>query len=822
MESLREIVPESLRERAQWVVWRFVERRGKRTKVPVDPRSGSAASSTDPATWASFDDSLAATRRLPSIEGVGFVFSDGDPFCGIDLDECIVDGLVVPGAQAIIDAFATYTEISPSGNGVKLFAEARKPEGSGCRSKQIDGFKEIEVYDTGRFFTVTGRHLAGTPRTVEPARAALADLCNRLWPPRATQTREGHAHDRFDGSDDELIQIAIRSKNGAAFERLLHGDISGYGDDHSRADLAFCNMLAFWTGRDAQRIDRIFRSSGLCREKWERTDYRDATIAKAIESCTETYSPPRNRSAADGVGAPIIDGIVAGSAAHGRSEPETQSPSIAALLSDVGNAARLVIRHGDRIRYCHATGQWFIWDDRRWRPDGRGRIVKLCKDTALSILVEVQHAPADQRKALFDWAMYSQKRDRLTAMAALAQPEVAVHPDDLDADPWAFNVLNGTIDLRTGELRPHRRDDLITKIAPVAFDPHAKAPRFERFLDEIFGGDRDLVRFVQRWHGHCLSGDVCEQYLPIYHGVGNNGKSVLLDTVCAVMGDYAGEAPPDLVTVRKHPEHPTEIADLMGRRLVIASETERDAELRLQLIKRLTGNARLKARFMRQDYFEFARTHKMILVTNNRPAIKEDTEAAWRRLRLVPFEVVIPKSKRDPDLMRKLSGEFPGILTWLVHGCVDWLREGLTEPDAVVVATESYRGVANSLDAFLFEQCVIADGLTCATADLMAAYSEWCAQNRRIPIRGRTFAGALKQRRCTPMKMNGRRHWVGVGLERDPAGHNGQNGHELPVERLMGPRERVNGEVLSILSNVSTGAEGVVDGDVVSEGGADG
>jgi len=274
------------------------------------------------------------------------------------------------------------------------------------------------------------------------------------------------------------------------------------------------------------------------------------------------------------------------------------------------------------------------------------------------------------------------------------------------------------------------------------------------------------MRFVQRWHGHCLSADIREQYLPIYHGEGNNGKSVLLDTISAVMGDYAGEAPPDLITVRKHPEHPTEIADLLGKRLVVASETERDAELRLQLIKRLTGNARLKARRMRQDYFEFARSHKMILVTNNRPAIKEDTEAAWRRLRLVPFDVIIPKEQRDPDLMRKLRSEWPGMLAWMVRGCVDWLREGLTEPDAVVVATEAYRGAANSLEAFLTECCTLGEGLVCRSSDLLAAYGEWCARQRRIPLQGRALAAALKSKGCAPTRLEGMRQWLGLALDR--------------------------------------------------------
>ena len=766
---LREVVPEPLRLRDQWVLWKIVKRKGKPTKMPIDPVKGTPASCTKPLTWTSFGDALLGSRQFGSVNGIGYVFVEDDPYCGVDLDDCIVDGKVVPEAQAIIDALNTYTEISPSGCGVKLIGEAKKPAGSGCKTRKVDGFKEIEIYDQRRFFTITGQQLPGTPPTLQKCQEEIIGLCRRFWPAKAPS--QAKARDRlggFEGSHDELVKMAMASKSGDRFQRLFNGDLSDYDGDHSRADLALCNMLAFWTGRDRARMDVIFRMSGLYRDKWERANYRGWTLDKAVESCAEVYTAKGAQMIAD------IRAMVRSN----QSKNKVRVPSIgdpdadvvASLLTDVGNAKRLMRRDEQRIRFCYGPGRWVIWDGKRWRVDDRERIVKLCKATALSIYDEAKAAESvEAQEEIAKWAQISQKRDRLTAMAVLAQPELAVIADELDADPWAFNCLNGTIDLRTGELRPHNRDDLITKLAPVEFHPDAPCPRFDRFLDEVFGGDRDLIRFVQRWHGHSLTGDIREQYLPIYHGEGNNGKSVLLDTVSAVMGEYAGEAPPDLITVRKHPEHPTEIADLMGKRLVVASETERDAELRLQLIKRLTGNARLKARLMRQDYFEFARTHKMILVTNNRPTIKEDTEAAWRRLRLVPFEVIIPKAKRDPDLMRKLSSEKAGILAWLVQGCVDWLREGLTEPDAVIAATEAYRGTANSLDAFLLECCSLADGVVCRSSDLMAAYAGWCARNSRVPLQGRAFAAVLKERGCMPTRVGGDRSWVGLSLDLEPS-----------------------------------------------------
>jgi len=794
--SFADNIPAILKKRAQWVVWKLVQVPGrmKATKVPFSARTGAEASSTDPETWTTFDDALAYYRSHPEIAGVGFVFNERDPYCGIDLDECITDGKISPEAQALIDDLASYSEISPSGNGVKIIIVGTKPEGAKCQSKKIKGMARIEIYDHARFFTITGQVVGGTPNQVIQQQDKLTALCKMLWPPKT-----GVDLTEFLTPTEPTTDMASRERRCLAYLEKCPDAISGQGG-HDATLRAACECYRFGLDEAAAwRVMGWFNTAKTGGEPWS-----DKELSHKLDSA-------RKKVEASGeVGVRLVD--LSGPAG------EMSAAAIAALQTDVGNAARLVQRFGHKIRYCFGPEQWLIWDGRRWKIDDRGMIVKLCKQTALGILDEAKALSGDAQEELIDWAMASQKRDRLTAMAVLAQPEVGVGPDDLDADPWAFNVLNGTIDLRTGELRPHRQTDLLTKIAPVEFDPAATCPRFESFLARTFDGDLDLIRFVQRWHGHCLSADIREQYLPIYHGEGNNGKSVLLDTVSAVMGDYAGEAPPDLVTVRKHPEHPTEIADLLGKRLVIASETERDAELRLQLIKRLTGNARLKARRMRQDYFEFARTHKMILVTNNRPAVKEETEAVWRRLRLVPFSVIIPKAERDPDLMRKLKGEYSGILAWMVRGCVDWLGEGLTEPEAVVLATEAYRGAANSLDAFLADCCTVAAGLTCLTSDLVEAYSEWCARQRQMPLRRKALAMALKAKGCIPQKFSGQWHWVGIDLDRMPRGQQGRIGHDLPVDPDARTREPINGQPMSNLSDSSSDVFGGDDPDANAAG----
>jgi len=340
-------------------------------------------------------------------------------------------------------------------------------------------------------------------------------------------------------------------------------------------------------------------------------------------------------------------------------------------------------------------------------------------------------------------------------MLELAKSEqpIPIAADNFDRDDWLINCPNGTLDLRTNQLRQHDRMDFITKVCRVDYRPDAKCGLWLNFLNRTFAGDETLVRFVQQFFGICLTGDITAQYLPIFYGEGNNGKNVLLDTVCSILGEYAAEAPPGLLEASQAERHPTEIMDLMGKRLVISSETEHGKALRLQFIKRATGNATMKGRKMRQDFVEFRRTHKLILMTNNKPLIREDTEATWRRVRLVPFAVVIPKSERDPKLTQKLKDEWEGILAWMVRGSLDWQQNGLIEPRAVETATAEYRKEENPVVQFVEQSCATgsyAPGepestrFAVPSTVLWQQYKIWCEQRGRHPHGDQHFSQLLR------------------------------------------------------------------------------
>jgi putative DNA primase/helicase len=345
---------------------------------------------------------------------------------------------------------------------------------------------------------------------------------------------------------------------------------------------------------------------------------------------------------------------------------------------------------------------------------------------------------------------------------------MSITVDELDPDPWLLNCQNGTIDLRSGELLEHRRADMITKETPVEYHEAAAAPTFEAFLETILPNE-DIRSFVQRALGSAISGKVRDDVLVIFHGGGANGKSTLVHAVMEALGEYAIASAPDLLMSKGH-SHPTELADLFGARLVSCMESEEGRRLNEGLVKQLTGRDRISARRMREDFWQFDPTHTIILGTNHKPEVRGTDLAIWRRLKLVPFGVTIPKAEQDKDLSEKLQSELPGILRWLVEGCLQWQANGLQEPDEVLAATDSYRSDMDTLAQFIEDSCTVHAGAQAPATPLWKHYTRWCDESGEKPLKQRAFGTRLGERGFESFKYTDgphkdRKGWAGIGLK---------------------------------------------------------
>ena len=400
-------------------------------------------------------------------------------------------------------------------------------------------------------------------------------------------------------------------------------------------------------------------------------------------------------------------------------------------LTDLGNAQRLVHRHGREMRFVSAWG-WMSWDGMRWRKDDIGEVERRAKETVLSLYQGVGAIQDDEdRKKFLKFVSRSESRQSLKAMVDLAQSEceVVARPSEFDGDPWLLNVSNGTLDLQRGELRPHNCENLITRLTPVDWNPQADCPLFLTSLDQILNGNKQLVRFVQKLVGYSLTGLTTEQILIILWGTGANGKSTLVEVLSALVGEYAAKTPTSTFLLKRNDSIPNDLAALQGVRYAYASEVEESRRLSESLVKDITGGEKIRARFLHREWFEYRPEFKLWLSTNHKPIIRGADHAIWRRIRLVPFKVTFPREKQDRGLAEKLKTELSGILNWAVEGCLAWQREGLEPPEEVVHATESYREEMDTLAAFLRERTE-ADPASCVSAKVLyKTYCAWCEEN---------------------------------------------------------------------------------------------
>jgi len=771
-------VPAELRELRQWVAYKAFPsktRPGKTDKVPVNPTTGENASSTDPATWGTFEAALSRAKR-DRLAGIGFVFTQDDPYTGIDFDDVIdADGNVEQWVLDCLWRCNSYAERSRSRTGVHIIARGNLPPGGRKHGP-------VEMYDSARFFVFTGDMLPGY-NTIRNAQEAI-DLIHREQfstpSPKAELVSQPAQPVNLD--DAELIAKATDAKNGNKFHALWHGNVTGYGSQ-SEADLAFCSYLAFWTGGDAGRVDSLFRQSGLYRDKWDRRHYADgrtygqATIEKALGTVREVYDgngrqppdldliqtdklEPPDWLEAVGLGLGDMPSITT-SRTNGRSKigaersaakPQpTARPTVGKrppVPTDDELAARWLAAHPD-------TG-WGLGEFRRYE-NGLWPVVPL--DVIRREIKDVLEA------AKVDGVRPTARL--LNSVMELGRIEIAQPPQVWDADHDILICKNGALHIPTRTLQPHSQEHYATSGLPYDYDPEAKATTWEHVLNSCVPDARE---FLQEFAGYALTTDTRFEVALWLAGQPGGGKSTILEGLRAMLGPRVC-----LVGLSDIEKSRFALTDLPGKTLAISTEQPGgfvDAAQKLNAI--ISGEPVTVDRKFRDAVTIIPRV-KFAWAMNELPRVGSADVGLFRRVKVVTLPP-IPERDRDPQVKELVKQEGAGILNWALVGLARLRERGrFAIPQVVQEATEDFRETNDVPATFVRECCITGKDKDPHTGKpyrtqgsvLYEAYSEWCKANGHKPASSTSVAEDWRRLGFTKRMIGGKNWWEGVGVTAD-------------------------------------------------------
>ena len=781
-------IPEELQAARQWVCFMLLDnpKKGKPDKVPVNPNSLWGARANDPETWGTCREAAAqigktgrCKRPNPAnpkekitatgnIAGVGFMFN-GAGVMGVDFDHCIDDqtGEIDPWAASWVERFGSYTEISPSGTGLHILCKGNLP-GKAVKLPQA------EMYDRERYFTVTGR-IFGDYKAILPAQEAVNALYAELTakkekappaPPQGQRTA-------VNMGDNELLDKIKRSRHGGKFSALWAGDFSGYGSQ-SEADLALCNILAFWTQKDESRMDALFRQSGLMREKWDRpqsgSTYGAITIGEAAAQCREVYDPEAYRMEQTRQAFTETNRLPGFTFINPIDPPSVMHRY---TLDDMGAARLFADTFRGLLLYLPEYREWFIYDNGRWVQDKGGlRAHNLAKELADYVWGIIPPPPpkpeagavrdALESKQEDQWAAHRKHYGRYRSLQARktllqdAMSELRGNASEFDKAPYLFNCLNGTLDLRTGELRPHDPQDMISKQAAVNYDPSASSPRFVQFIEEVTEGNGERAKMLQKALGYALKGEANEEcYFTAIGEKTRNGKGTLFDTILQLFGSYGVQM--DFATVSRGnaikdgSKATPDLARLASVRFVLANEPEKGVCLNEALMKQITGNDDITSRPLYGDILQFKPVFKLFITANSKPNVSDDSLFASGRVKLLPFTRHFEEHEQDRTLKAKLREpeSMSGILNWLLEGYRLYCNEGLKDTEEMQRMVGEYRWENDTVGQFLAERVELTPGdkhNRVALRNILNGYREWCGPIGVKPLGYKAFKSELERR----------------------------------------------------------------------------
>lgn len=808
-------IPEALTGRDQWVVWRSEERGGKPTKVPYNARTGKLAESDNPATWASYAEALKAAQSAGD-DGIGYVFSPDDPYTGIDLDDCIDGGQVAPWAEAQLLALNSYSEISPSGTGIKVWVEGTLPSSAKPRKEKIppevippEAPGSIEMYSERRFFTVTGWHVEGMPRDIRSANGALTRLYDQLRPappelparpehanrPAGRKYLERWAQHKIDYAV-ERVRSAVdgqRHNERFAMARLLGGLIPHGLTTEDQIARALFDANPPKTA--AQRSEYKTILDGIREGARSPLDLPEAPDQPIFDDAGHACCPKHKRvldAAKSGNGWTCRardastdsgwcrfwwdgDGYIVPRAVDPETGEVLYADSTDFLLnahrSDTGNAECLAHLTGDDLRFCHTREKWLIWDGSHWAIDEDGAAQRAMIAVVRARFRACSSIPdPDHRKKAVVWCIGCENNGKIESSMKVAQSLdiFTTKIDRYDRDPLVAAAIGATLDLRAVVHRAMRRDDFITMRLGAAYDPDAACPRWIQFLDEVFASNADLIAYIQRAVGYSLTGDTREQKMFLLYGGGSNGKSVFLEVLTDLLGDYAANASFETFDANRRSESTNDLAALRGKRIVTVIETEDGRRLAEARVKSVTGQDQITCRFLYGEYFSYRPTFKIWLAMNHLPSIRGTDKGIWRRIQLIPFTQDF-SGREDKTLHETLRAELDGILQWALEGLRQWWQRGLDTPAIVTQATAKYRAESDQTGRWITDSLVQVSNVSITVAQAYQSYKAWCEANGETSMSQSKLGRVLTEKGIDQSIIRNQRTWIGIGLRADEA-----------------------------------------------------
>lgn len=771
----------------QWIVWRFEDRDdGKPTKVLCSPTSGRRASTTDPSTWTSYNEGTQALAASPDRwDGVGFVFTKGDPYTGLDFDKCIKDGRIHPFVQSLIQRLNSYTEISVSSTGIHVIIKGKLNGDRNSTNKTPWGGK-FEVYDRARFFTMTGRWVESTPKHPQPCQKQLDEVVAELLPPKVPLqvTVAAPGHSRLD--DNELLGKARQASNGAKFKKLFDdGNTSDYDEDDSVADLALVNLLVFWAGGDRDQMDRLFRRSALMRSKWDRLDYRERTIAKAMEGKTDFYGngpteqvlhsahhhePGKSDPDGPGPEAEVPDNTEPEGA--GDIEPERIVPP---STNPMGVARQFVAdkwTNGPDVLLRCWRGDFFGYNG-TYYPEAEGHGVRG------GVYSYLEHAVFEKRDAqgnvtLEPWHPTRHKVDDvLDALKAIAYVEGAMEPPAwLSGGAFPADEIvameNGLLHVPTRTLLPHSPAFFSQHALPFGFAADAPYPsRWLQFLKELWSDDESAISTLQEMFGYIIGGGTEQQKIFLLVGPKRGGKGTIGRVLTGILGRH-NVAAPTLASVATN----FGLSPLITRPLALVSDARlgkrTDGSIVVERLLSISGEDSLTVDRKYKEPWTGRLPTRFMVLTNELPELWDSSGALASRFVML----VLTRSwigQENPTLTAELLEEAPGILNWSLEG-LDRLNERgyFVMPDSSVGALQQLEDLSSPVSAFLRERCVLEIGASVPVDALWQNWKMWCDDaNRSLgtkSIFGRNLRAAAPTIHKSRLRAGSERQWVYEGV----------------------------------------------------------